>query len=94
MLTENINTGRASTHVIPAKYEAMREAILAALPGEEPGLTYDELVDAVAPRVNEEQFPHIRSVRWYTKCVQLDLEARRLIERIPRSKPLRFRKLG
>jgi hypothetical protein len=31
-------------------------------------------------------------VRWYCKSVQLDLEAKGLIERLPKQSPIRLRK--
>lgn len=39
-------------------------------------------------------FPRPGSVRWYTKAVQLDLEARGEIERVPGETPLRLRRAG
>jgi hypothetical protein len=38
-------------------------------------------------------FPKPGSVRWYTKAVQLDLEAKGIIERVPKKSPIRLRKL-
>jgi hypothetical protein len=38
-------------------------------------------------------FPSAGSVMWYAKAVQLDLEARGLIARVPQTSPLRFRRL-
>ncbi len=37
-------------------------------------------------------FPKPGSVRWYTKAVQLDLEAKGEIERLPHHSPIRLRK--
>ena len=54
------------------------------------GLTWDELVNAIAPDMRQELFPHMGSVCWYSKAVQLDLEARGFIQRVPNSKPLRL----
>ena len=54
-------------------------------------MTWEELVEAVAPRLPNGMFPHMGSVRWYSKTVQLDLEARGWIERVPGSGPLRLR---
>jgi hypothetical protein len=95
MRTENVNTpGKHGSRVTAEKYRVMSEAILGALRSDGEGITWEELVQRIAPLVPGSLFPHMGSVRWYSKAVQLDLEARRLIERLPGSKPLRFRKLG
>src|SRR4030095_6173907 len=94
MRTKTVHKGKSGANVTPAKYNAMRDAMLSILPGEEPGLTWDEMVQAIAPKLPQELFPHLGSVRWYSKAVQLDLEARREIERVPGSKPLRFTRLN
>ena len=39
-----------------------------------------------------ELFPKPGSVRWYTKAVQLDLEAKGEIERLPDQAPIRLRR--
>lgn len=83
--------GSAAARVSPERYEALRGAILRVLPREGDGLTRGELGDRVAPLLSEGLFPHLGSIRWYIKAVQLDLEARGLIERLPGSKPLRLR---
>ncbi|TAJ70808.1 MAG: hypothetical protein EPO51_17185 [Phenylobacterium sp.] len=70
------------------KYEATREAVMAALPTAEPGLSYAELKAAALPRLPEALFPGGQTVGWWLKCVQLDLEAKGVIVR--HSKPLRW----
>ena len=94
MRAMNVNTGRPSTHVTPQKYYPVREAILKTLPDDEKGMACEELTKAIAPHLSRDLFPHMGSVRWYAKTVQLDLEARGLIERIPKSKPLRLRRVA
>ena len=80
------------------KYEIIRRAMLASLT-EADWLPFTELEEAVRARLEEDEvpkalFPKPGSVRWYCKAVQLDLEARGLIERQPRKSPLRLRKCG
>lgn len=70
------------------KYEATREAVMAALPTAEPGLSYAELKAAALPRLPEALFPGGQTVGWWLKCVQLDLEAKGVIVR--HGKPLRW----
>ena len=56
-------------------------------------MTFEDLVAAVGARVPADLFPKRGSVAWYTKVVQLDLEAARLIERVPGVTPQRLRRL-
>lgn len=92
MRTRNVNAGSAGFAVTPEKYEPVREAILASLPRTGAGMTFRELVAAVARRVPAELFPKKGSASWYTKVVQLDLEARGYIERVPGQTPQRIRR--
>ena len=72
-----------------ARYAAVRDALLAALPVHPPGLTYTEWTDAIVPVLSTELFPGGAKAGWWTKTVQLDLEAKGLIVREPGS-PLRW----
>lgn len=94
MLTASPNTGTSNTHVNPERYTAMADALLKVLPTEGEGLTWPEIVEAVAPQVPRELFPEVKTVRWYSICVRLDLEARGLVERLTEKKRLRFRRTG
>lgn len=90
MKTENI-TGKSGTNVTPEKYYAIREAMLEILPTEGKGLTLDEMVSLIQPRVPKELFPN--GVTWYTVSVKLDLEAKGLVKRLPETRPLRHLKV-
>jgi hypothetical protein len=68
-------------------------AILGTVPEEAAGITFDDLVDQVAKRLNPMVFPLRRTVSRYAKVAQLDLERRGLIERVPGKSPLRLRRL-
>ena len=86
---ENPNTGRDDTRILRRIYEPVREAILQAI--DEAGeLAFKDLRDEVK-RLTPASMWEKSSVGWYTTTVKLDLEARGLIERIPRSKPQRLR---
>jgi hypothetical protein len=91
-VSKNIN-GRGF-HVTAEKYEPMRRAMLASLQRGGPGITFAELVKRIAARVKRQKhlFSHIGSVMWYAKVVQLDLEKRGAIERVPGSAPIRLRR--
>ncbi len=92
MLTTSLNTGTTNTRVSPERYAAVADALLKVLPSEGEGLTWPEIVEAVAPQVPQELFPEVKTVRWYSICVRLDLEAKGLVERLTGKKRLRFRR--
>ena len=72
------------------KYELMRTGLLRVLPRKPPGLSQGEMVEAVASVVSRKDFPG-KTVNWWAKCVQLDLEARGILERDVGT-PLRWRR--
>ena len=90
---ENVNTPGRTERVDRAKYEAMRDALFKVLPLEAPGITAKEAVAAVKVHLPEDLFPGGATAGWWQKCVQLDLEAKGLVERA-KTKPLRFRRVG
>lgn len=93
MRTKNINKGSAGFAVTPEKYEPIRKAIMASVPRGTSGVSFKELVASVTQRVPAELFQKKGSVSWYTKVVQLDLEAKGELQRIPGVTPQRVRKM-
>ncbi|MBI5868664.1 MAG: hypothetical protein HZB43_10330 [candidate division Zixibacteria bacterium] len=95
MSTINVTPGASGFKVTKVKYDCIREAILANLPSSKEGLKFNELVSKIKREVGSRKdlFPKAGSVMWYTKVVQLDLEKRRVIERIPEAVPQRLRRL-
>ena len=98
---QNINHPEHRENLKEEKYTIIREAMLAVLPDEHSveGIAFPQLEEGVRAYLNErdvpqELFPKPGSVRWYTKAVQLDLEAKGEIERLPKVSPLRLRKCG
>ncbi len=97
----NVNHPEYQENLNEEKYSIIREAILAVLADSDStiGLSFQQLEEKVAAylashAVPMELFPKPGSVRWYTKVVQLDLEARELIERVPNQTPIRLRKVA
>lgn len=86
---ENVNTPGRTSRVNAAKYGAMKEVLLRVLPNKKPGLTQQEMIDAVLPHLPQDLFPGGATAGWWVKTVQLDLEARGKVVR-ERSKPLRW----
>lgn len=95
---QNVNHPDHQENLKEEKYTIIREAILATLPpAGSNGMLFDQLDTNVAAyladkNVPDELFPKPGSVRWYCKTVQLDLEAKGLIERLPKQSPIRLRK--
>ncbi len=92
MKTKNINKGSSGFAVTPEKYGPIRKAILASVSRGGAGVVFKELVASVASQVPAERFPKKGSISWYTKVVQLDLEAEGKLERVPGETPQRIRR--
>ena len=86
---ENFTSPDWRGRVDRAKYEAMRDALLAVLPDEGPGLTVAEAKAALLPVLPEALFPSGEKAGWWLKAAQLDLEAKGIIRRAD-TKPIRL----
>ncbi len=86
---ENVIQPGKTYRVDAAKFGAMKEAMLAVLPAEAPGLTVLQIKEGVLPRLPEALFPGGDKAGWWIKAVQLDLEAKGVIARAPKS-PVRL----
>jgi hypothetical protein len=89
---ENVLQPGKTYRVDAGKFAAMRDAVLAALPSERPGLTPAELKVRVLECLPESLFPGGDKAGWWMKAVQLDLEAKRVIARAPTA-PVRLHRL-
>jgi hypothetical protein len=89
---ENVLQPGKTYRVDAEKFTAMRQAVLAELPGEEPGLTPAQLKARVVGRLPQSLFPDGEKAGWWMKAVQLDLEAKRVIARAPAA-PVRLHRL-
>lgn len=85
----NINSPDHVVRVERAKYEAMRDAMLAVVPAAAPGLTAAEIKAKLLPLLPDDLFPGGAKAGWWQKGVQLDLEARGVMARAD-TRPLRF----
>jgi hypothetical protein len=84
---------RAAPEMGRRQAKTIEAAILSTLPRTRPGMLFDELVDRLAMHLNPVAFPLRRTVSRYAKAVQLDLEERGVIERVPGSSPIRLRRV-
>lgn len=89
---ENVNVPGRTSNVNAEKYAAMRRVLLKVLPKSGAGLTQAEMRDAALPHLPDALWPGGRTAFWWIKTVQLDLEAKGLVVRDPRSTPLRWRR--
>ena len=88
---ENFTSPGHRTKVNAAKFTAMRDAYLAVLPDAPPGLTPGQIIDALRPTLPQDLFPGGAKAGWWSKAVQLDLEAKGIIARSV--KPVRLYRL-
>lgn len=79
--------GKKGTRIDLKKYNQVKAAIIATLT-ELHEATLDDLVTS-AEEILRDQFDG--KVIWYVVTVKLDLEARKIIERIPKTSPHRVR---
>ncbi len=87
----NINHPGSIKSVDAATYEAMKRAWLNVLPKASPGLTADEIRQRLTNHLSQDLFPDGAGAGWWSKTVQLDLEAKGIVRR-ERTRPLRWRK--
>ena len=85
---ENVNHPGQLSRVDAARYQAVKAAMLSVLPEGAPGISAAEMKDRMRPRL-EEMFPGGEKLGWWQKTVQLDLEAKGLVQR-QTTKPLTF----
>jgi hypothetical protein len=90
MMIENVNQPGRTYSVNAVKYNAMRECMFQLVPTEPPGMSAQEMYDALVPALPQELWPKGEKVGWWQKAVQLDLEAKAILRRDPKSKPLRW----
>ena len=79
--------GKSGTNIDKQKYEKVKGAILDIL-GEYEVHPFKTLADEVSKRLDDS---FEGSFGWYTTSVKLDLEARGLIERVPKKSPQQLR---
>ena len=78
--------GKKGVHISREKYETMRVTILSVL--RKNPLTHDELTAAVENRLRGK---FEGSIPWYMEATKLDLEAKKVIERVARKGPATYR---
>lgn len=80
--------GKAGVNISKVKYDQVRAVVLAVIENQQP-ITFTEMADISSDLLKEQQFKG--KPMWYVTTVKLDLEARGLIERIPKTSPHQLR---
>ncbi len=89
---ENVGQPGKTYRVDAAKFAAMKDAVLATLPGDAPGMSVSDLIAGVKPKLPQDLFPGGEKAGWWVKAVQLDLEAKKIIARAEKP-PVRLYRL-
>lgn len=84
---QNVNIPGQVTRVDAAKYGAMKDAMMQVTSGEP--MTAAQITQAAKSHLPENLFPGGATAGWWAKTVQLDLEAKGILQRHP-TKPLTF----
>lgn len=79
--------GKKGTNILLSKYNIIKDAMLEIIQKEKE-ISYEDLSDRM---IAEMQDSFDGKVIWYVVSVKLDLEARGIIERIPKTSPHRLR---
>jgi dihydroneopterin aldolase len=82
--------GKKGTNISLEKYSIIRKEIIAVLKEKEV-ITFEDMCDIIIDRL---QPTFDGKVIWYVVTVKLDLEARKIIERIPKTSPHQLRLVG
>lgn len=87
VITLHPDRSKKGVNIDREKYELMKAAIVEALHSNRQ-LTLKELEKAVS---NQLKGSFEGSIMWYLMSVKLDLEARRMVQRVPFTQPARLR---
>ena len=87
ILTKHPEKGKQGVRISKAKYEVIRDAIVRALHSKRE-MTFEDLGKAVNKALKGK---FEGSISWYVTTVKLDLEARKVLRRVPKSSPQRIR---
>lgn len=79
--------GKQGVNILKRRYDTIKEFILETI-AEYKEISYEELTDLAVERLSE---TFDGKVIWYIVTVKLDLEARGIIERIPKTSPHKLR---
>ncbi len=76
--------GKKGVNISKAKYNQVREVVLQVIDSEQP-ISFTDMAHMASEILRDREFDG--KPMWYVTTVKLDLEARKLIERIPKTSP-------
>lgn len=79
--------GKKGVNILKSRYDTIKEFIIATVKKHKV-ITYEELNKLAVKKLSN---TFDGKVAWYIVTVKLDLEARRIIERIPKTSPHKLR---
>ena len=87
----HLDPGKKNARMAGDSYAVARRTVMAIVPTEEPGITLNDYLAAMAERLPEaEGWDLSLSAGWYAMAMKLDLEARGELRRINRKPPQRL----
>lgn len=87
ILTKHPEKGRTGRNIDKGKYDVIRKCIIESLKKNEQ-MTFTEILKVVEKKLKDK---FEGSMPWYIETVKLDLEARKIIERVTKTKPQIYR---
>ena len=90
IMTLNPDKNKTGVNIDKDKYDIIKQAIRQVFK-ERKEISYSTLTNIIKARLANN---FTGSIRWYVEIVKLDMEARKMIERIPDTKPQMYRYKG
>lgn len=82
--------GKQPTTILKWKYDVVKNAILQAIPKNDDGIRFTDLLIEVDEILEQQGITDLGSTSWYTTTVKLDMEVKGKIKRIPGETPQRL----
>ena len=76
--------GKSGVNILKAKYDQVRKVVLEVIESEQP-ITFTDMFNTCNDILSEQNFDG--KPGWYVTTVKLDLEARGLVKRVPKTSP-------
>jgi hypothetical protein len=87
----NPDPNKKTTRIAPDTYAVARRTVLAIVPADEPGITLNAYLDAMATQLPKARgWDRSLSAGWYAMAMKLDLEARGELRRVNKRPPQRL----
>ncbi len=81
--------GKKTVNISKDKYEQLKTEMINYLT-ENPDRTFSDISKAIVQQFKENRITFNGTLNWYLEWVKLDLEARQIIQRVPKTAPQRY----